>query len=294
MISGAMKIESMRVVPGKRFRLKDYDPADTAEFKSHEHAKATLQDSTERLASYQDLLYAEHSFSLLVILQGMDAAGKDSTVNHVMSGINPEGCQVYSFKQPSAQELDHDFLWRTYREMPQRGRIGIFNRSYYEEVLVVRVHPELLQSEHLPKLRRLGKKFWQHRFESINDVERHLVRNETVILKFFLHLSKEEQARRFLERVEDAKKNWKFSASDLHERGHWDSYQKCYEEMIRQTSTGYAPWYVVPADHKWFTHLAVSEIIVGTLKGLRLHYPTVTKAQRLQLKTARKALLRGA
>jgi len=210
-----------------------------------------------------------------------------------MSGVNPEGCEVFSFKTPSEHELSHDFLWRTYRESPERGRIGIFNRSHYEELLVVRVHPDLLKQEHLPGFTGPSKKFWQHRFESINDVERHLVRNGTVILKFFLHVSKAEQEKRFLERLNDPGKNWKFSEGDLHERLRWDDYMAAYEDMINHTSTEHAPWYIIPADHKWFTHLTVSDIVVDTLKKMDLKYPTPTDAQRAQLELAREALQRG-
>ena len=223
----------------------------------------------------------------------MDAAGKDGTIKHVMSGVNPEGCEVLSFKTPSEHELSHDFLWRIYRELPERGHIGIFNRSYYEEVLVVRVHPDLLKAEHLPGFTAPSKKFWQHRFESINDVERHLVRNGTAILKFFLHVSKEEQEKRFLERLNDPGKNWKFSEADLHERLRWDDYMAAYEDMINHTSTAHAPWYIIPADHKWFTHLTVSNIVVDTLKKMNLKYPTPTNAQRAQIALAKEALQRG-
>ncbi len=287
-----MKIKHLLAYPGKRIQLKDFDTADTAEFESHKHAKAKLDKNKELLAKYQDLLYADNSYSLLIILQAMDAAGKDSTVKHVMSGVNPEGCQAFSFKVPSQEELDHDFIWRAYRSLPERGRIGIFNRSYYEETLVVRVHPELLQNERLPGFKRPGEKFWRHRFESINDVERHLVRNGTVILKFFLHLSREEQRNRFLARLDDPAKNWKFSESDLHERRHWDDYQAAYQDMINHTSTKNAPWYIVPADHKWFEHLVVSEVIVQTLKSLKLNYPRVSQEQRHQLEKAQQLLLR--
>ena len=286
-----MKTKPLLAQPGKPIHLADFDTAYTGEFKSHAHAKGKLEHNKQRLAKYQDLLYAEHSYALLIILQAMDAAGKDSTVKHVMSGVNPEGCEVFSFKQPSAEELDHDFLWRTYRELPQRGRIGIFNRSYYEEVLVVRVHPELLQNERLPRFEKPDKKFWEHRFESINAMEQHLRRNGVVILKFFLHVSQEEQARRFLARIDDSTKNWKFSESDLHEREHWNDYQKCYEDMIQHTSTEHCPWYIIPADHKWFAHLAVSQVIVETLKGLNLRYPAVSRQQQKELDNARKVLL---
>jgi PPK2 family polyphosphate:nucleotide phosphotransferase len=293
MIGTRMNPKSMMATPGKHIRLKDFDPAFKGGYKSHAHAQSKLEDNVQRLAKYQDLLYSSHTYALLLVLQAMDAAGKDGTIKHVMSGVNPEGCEVFSFKAPSEHELSHDFLWRTYRELPQRGHIGIFNRSYYEEALVVRVHRDLLQREHLPGFTAPGKKFWQHRFESINDVERHLVRNGTVILKFFLHVSKAEQEKRFLERLNDAKKNWKFSEADLHERLRWDDYMAAYEDMINHTSTEHAPWYIIPADHKWFTHLTVSNIVVDTLKKMDLKYPTPTNAQRAQLALAKEALQRG-
>ncbi|MGB7554587.1 MAG: polyphosphate kinase 2 family protein [Candidatus Korobacteraceae bacterium] len=288
-----MNTESMMALPGKRIRLKDFDPAFKGGYRSHAHARSKLKSNVQRLAEYQDLLYSSHTYSLLLILQAMDAAGKDGTIKHVMSGVNPEGCQVFSFKTPSEHELSHDFMWRTYRELPERGQIGIFNRSYYEEVLVVRVHPDLLKHEHLPGFTAPSKKFWRHRFESINDVERHLVRNGTVILKFFLHLSRQEQEKRFLERLDDPSKNWKFSEADLHERLRWDDYMAAYEEMINHTSTRHAPWYIIPADHKWFTHLTVSDIVVQTLKDMRLKYPKVNDTQRAQLALAREALQSG-
>jgi PPK2 family polyphosphate:nucleotide phosphotransferase len=288
-----MKTKSLLALPGKHVQLKDFDPADTAEFESHEHAKARLQHNIERLQKYQDLLYADRSYALLLVFQGMDAAGKDSCIKHVMSGVNPEGCQVSTFSVPSQLELEHDFLWRVYRELPARGRIGIFNRSHYEEVLVVRVHPEKLADEHIPGIKSPDKKFWRHRFDSINHFEQHLTHTGTVIRKFFLHVSRQEQRKRFLERLDDPTKNWKFSDADLHERLSWNDYQRCYEEAIEGTSTKNAPWYIIPADHKWFTHLAVSEIIVQTLKELKLKYPAISQEQRKQLETAREALLHG-
>jgi PPK2 family polyphosphate:nucleotide phosphotransferase len=287
-----MKDNSFCATPGKRIRLKDFDPRDTGKYKSQHHAQKTLDNNIERLRHYQDLLYSEHSYSLLIILQAMDAAGKDGTINHVMSGVNPSGCEVHAFKQPSQQELDHDFLWRCYKEMPERGKIGIFNRSYYEEVLVTRVHPKFLDAERLPGFDGSNEKFWKHRFESINDMEKHLARNGTVILKFFLHLSKEEQARRLLERIEDSAKNWKFSEADLQERLRWNDYMACYEDMINHTSTRHAGWYIIPADNKWFTHLCVSDIIVKTLKDLNLKYPAVSAEQKERLREAREALTR--
>ena len=285
-----MNTAHLITTPHKRIRLKDFDPAHKGKYKSEAHAQTRLQENVQRLAKYQDLLNADRSYALLIILQAMDAAGKDGTIKHVMSGVNPAGCDVFSFKPPTQPALDHDFLWRSYRELPERGRIGIFNRSPYEEVLVVRVHPELLASEHLPGLKKPGEKFWKQRFQSLNDCERHLVRNGTVVLKFFLHVSQEEQKRRLLARLDDPKKNWKFSEADLHERLLWDEYMRAYEDMISHTSTAHAPWYIVPADHKWFAHLTVSDIIVDTLKGMDLKYPSVTAKQRARLAQARKTL----
>jgi len=285
-----MKNKAMIATPGKRFRMKDFDPSYTGEYKSQAQAQGKLENNVQRLAKYQDLLNSSHTYALLLIFQAMDAAGKDGTIKHVMSGVNPAGCEVVSFKEPSRQELDRDFLWRTYSELPERGRIGIFNRSYYEEVLVVRVHPELLSQEHLPEFKGPSQKFWEGRFESINDMERHVVRNGTVILKFFLNVSHEEQKKRLLERLEDPKKNWKFSEADLHERLLWDKYMKAYEDMINHTSTPHAPWHIIPADNKWFTHLTVSDIVVDTLKGMKLSYPTLTDEQRARLAKARRAL----
>ena len=287
-----MKGNRFYATPGKRIRLKDYDPADTGKYKSHAHAKKTLDHNIDRLRTYQDLLYSERSYSLLIILQAMDAAGKDGTINHVMSGINPAGCDVHAFKQPSPLELGHDFLWRCYKDLPERGKIGIFNRSYYEEVLVVRVHSQFLDTERLPGFAGANEKFWKHRFQSINDMEKHLERNGTVILKFFLHLSKAEQARRFLQRIKDPTKNWKFSDADLQERLRWDDYMACYEDMINHTSTRHAGWYIIPADNKWFTHLCVSDIVVETLKSLKLRYPAVSAEQKERLQAAREALTR--
>ena len=236
-----MKTGSLTAVPGTHIRLDDFDPAFTGKYKSHAHAKGKLRHNVERLTKYQDLLYSAHAYSLLIVLQAMDAAGKDGTIKHVMSGVNPEGCEVFSFKQPSQEELDHDFLWRAYRELPRRGYIGIFNRSYYEEVLVTRVHPELLVHEQLPGFQGPSREFWQQRFQSILDFERHLHRNGTLILKFFLHVSKEEQAKRLLVRMDDAAKNWKFSPADLKERLRWDDYMQAYEDMINHTSSSMLP-----------------------------------------------------
>ena len=283
--------KSYRIDDGKHFRLKDFDPADTGHWHSVENAREALQEGVLRMAELQDKLYAQGCWSLLLIIQALDAAGKDGTIKHVMSGVNPEGCEVYSFKTPSTTELQHDFLWRTTLRLPERGHIGIFNRSYYEEVLIVRVHPKVLEAEKLPPP-LLTKNIWEERFEDIRSFERHLARNGTVIRKFFLHVSKKEQKRRFLERLEQPQKNWKFSAADIHEREYWDDYQNAYEDMIRNTATKHAPWYVIPADNKWFTHLAVSAAIVDTLQELDPSYPKVDAAKHKELQTARRLLLK--
>jgi PPK2 family polyphosphate:nucleotide phosphotransferase len=280
---------SYRVDDGRHLHLKDFDPADTGHWRSVEHAQEDLQKDIARMADLQAKLYAQDCWALLLIFQAMDAAGKDGTIKHVMSGVNPEGCQVYSFKVPSEAELQHDFLWRTTRNLPERGHIGIFNRSYYEELLVVRVHPKALEDENLPAS-LVTKDIWEERFEDIRCFERHMARNGTVIRKFFLHLSKKEQKRRFLARLEEPGKNWKFSAADIHEREYWDDYQKAYEDMIRNTATRHAPWYVIPADNKWCTHLAVSAAIVETLEELNLAYPKVDAAKRRELQAARLTL----
>lgn len=278
------------VESGKHFRLKDCDPAATGHWKSKEHAAEALQQGIARTAELQDKLYAQNSWSLLLIFQALDAAGKDGIIKHVMSGVNPQGCQVYSFKAPSEPELQHDFLWRTTRVLPERGHIGIFNRSYYEEVLVVRVHPEILKSQRTPAS-LVGKHVWDERVEDIRSFERHMARSGTVIRKFFLHVSKKEQKRRFLERLDQPEKNWKFSAADIHEREYWDDYQNAYEEMIENTATEQAPWYVVPADNKWFTRLVVSTVLVETLESLNLSYPKVDEAKRKELEAAKKVLI---
>jgi PPK2 family polyphosphate:nucleotide phosphotransferase len=278
------------VESGKHFRLKDFDPADTAHLHSKDHAEKLLQEGIAKTAELQDRLYAQDRWALLLIFQAMDAAGKDGAIEHVMSGVNPQGCQVYSFKAPSDLELQHDFLWRTTCDLPERGHVGIFNRSYYEEVLVVRVHPEILKGQKTPPS-LVGKNIWEERFEDICGFERHMARNGTVIRKFFLHVSKKEQKKRFLDRLDEPKKNWKFSTSDVRERECWDDYQDAYEDMIRNTSTKHAPWYVVPADNKWFTRLVVSTVIVETLESLKLAYPTVDEAKRKELEAAKKLLL---
>jgi PPK2 family polyphosphate:nucleotide phosphotransferase len=283
--------KAFRVKDGDRFRLDAIDPGETLGFKSKEQAATALSEGVERLAALQEKLYADDHWAVLLIFQAMDAAGKDSTIKHVMSGVNPQGTQVFAFKTPSAEDLDHDFLWRTTRCLPERGRIGIFNRSYYEEVLVVRVHQEFLAKQHLPA-RLAGRTVWRQRFESINDHERHLVRNGTLVLKFFLHVSPDEQRRRFLARLEEPSKNWKFNAGDLAERDRWDEYMHAYEEMIQHTATRHAPWFVVPADHKWFTRLVVVESIIDALEGLDLAYPTLSADQRMAMKGAKAALER--
>jgi PPK2 family polyphosphate:nucleotide phosphotransferase len=290
-----MKIDKLlsnyRIEQGKHFRLEDYDPADTHGLKSElkPQAKQLLADGVEELSGLQNIFAAQSQRGMLIVFQAMDAAGKDSTIKHVMSGVNPQGVNVWSFKTPSAEELGHDYLWRTARCLPARGKIGIFNRSYYEEVLVVRVHPEVLQNEKLPE-EMVSKHIWQERFEDINGFERYLTRNGIAVLKFFLHLSKKEQKRRFLERLENAEKNWKFSAADVKERQCWDDYQNAYEEMIQHTAAKHAPWYVVPADNKWFTRLVVSQAIVDTLKGFDLKYPKIGGPEKTALAEARRKL----
>jgi PPK2 family polyphosphate:nucleotide phosphotransferase len=278
-----------RIESGKGFRLKDFDPESTGHFRSKEHTQEMLDRGIEEMADLQDKLYAQDVWAVLVIFQAMDAAGKDGVIKHVMSGVNPQGCQVYSFKAPSSEDLNHDFLWRTSRLLPERGHIGIFNRSYYEEVLVVRVHPEVLKKERVPKA-LLGKNLWEQRFEDICNFEKYLSHNGIVVRKFFLNVSKKEQKRRFLERLETPAKNWKFSTGDVHERQSWDDYASAYEEMIAETSTKHAPWYVVPADAKWYTRVVVAAAIVDTLQELKLAYPTVDGAQKKELEQARAQL----
>src|ERR1039457_4951076 len=281
--------KTYRVESGKHFRLKDFDSADTGHWHSKEHAEEALQLGIARTAELQSELYAQDNWALLLIFQAMDAAGKDGAIKHVMSGVNPQGCQVYSFKIPSDIELQHDFLWRTTHCLPERGHIGIFNRSYYEEVLVVRVHPQILESQKLPKS-LVTKHIWQERFEDINNFERYLTRNGTAVVKFFLHVSKKEQKRRFMERLDTPDKNWKFSSSDVKERQCWDEYQEAYEDMIGHTASEHAPWYVVPADNKWFTRLVVSQAVVDALKGMNLKYPKLSSAERAALAQARQQL----
>ena len=284
--------DAFEVKHGSSFRLKDYDPGDSRGIHSKEKANRLLQESKEVLADRQERLYAQDQWAVLLIIQAMDAAGKDSLIKHVMSGVNPQACEVSSFKQPSSEELNHDFLWRTTRRLPERGKIGIFNRSYYEEVLVVRVHQEFLAKQRLPE-ELVAKQIWKERFEDICNFEKYLTRNGVVIRKFFLNVSKEEQKKRFLARLDEPGKNWKFSEADVRERQHWHEYMNAYEDMIRHTSTPEAPWYVIPADHKWFTHLAVSSAIIQTLEKLDLKLPRVDKERRKQLEAARQELLKS-
>ncbi|MGO8765007.1 MAG: ADP-polyphosphate phosphotransferase [Limisphaerales bacterium] len=288
-----MKIETkkFRVSENEKVRLKKWPTRIKPFYQSDEEYKDVLAGHIKELSRRQGMLYANNRYALLLIFQAMDAAGKDGAIKHVMSGVNPQGCQVFSFKQPSAAELAHDFLWRTSRALPERGRIGIFNRSYYEEVLIVRVHKEILQAEELPEKSPDDKKFWEHRYHSITEFEKHLYRNSTRVVKFFLHLSKDEQRKRFLARIDDPSKNWKFSQSDLAERGFWNEYQAAYEECLRATSTEDAPWFVVPADDKKNARLIISQIVLDTLKDLKLSYPEVSKERHRELLAIRKQLV---
>ena len=279
-----------RIDKSAKFRLSKHDPADCCGLSLDKtEAKVMLSEGIERLSDLQERLYASDRWSVLIVLQAMDAAGKDSVIKHVMTGLNPQGVEVHAFKQPSEDELNHDFLWRAGKRLPESGRIGIFNRSYYEEVLVVRVHPELLAAQHLPD-HVTGPKLWQHRFDDIRNFERHLARNGTLILKFFLNVSREEQRQRFLDRIDEPAKNWKFSMADVSERKRWDDYMAAFDEMIRETSRPEAPWYVVPADNKWFTRLVVAAAMVEALEGLGLQFPKVGGKMRKELQQAKKAL----
>jgi len=280
-----------RVTRSGKFRLKNIDPGETLGLKSEDkpRAKEALTLGVEALAELQDKLYAQDKWAVLLIFQAMDAAGKDGAIKHVMSGVNPQGCQVFSFKSPSAEDLDHDYLWRCMKCLPNRGHIGIFNRSYYEETLVVRVHPEFLAKQKIPPS-LITKNIWQERFQDIRGFERYLTRNGIVVVKFFLHVSKKEQKRRFLERADTPEKNWKFSASDMAERGYWDQYQKAYEDMIRNTATKESPWYVVPADNKWFTRVVVAAAVIDTLAALNVKYPRVDPAKLREIAAAKRAL----
>lgn len=291
-------IDLFRVPAGATVRLKDHNSgwAQTEEMEElgkdslKERARQTLDQNLADLTEAQELLYADDRYAVLIVLQAMDAAGKDGTIKHVMSGVNPQGCQVFSFKKPSAEDLDHTFLWRYMKCLPERGRIGIFNRSYYEDVLVVKVHPELLAAQNLPA-KKFGAKFWDQRYKDINAFERHLVRNGTVVLKFFLNVSKEEQKKRFLERLDRPDKHWKFSAADLAERAHWGRYMRAYSDCLSATSTKWAPWYVVPADHKWITRAIVADVVTTTIRSLDLKYPEITDEKREQLAEARRQLM---
>lgn len=280
--------------PGKKHKVSDFDTSYKAGIGGKDDGILLLEQNVNEMIELQEKLYAHNKYSVLLIFQAMDAAGKDGTIKHVMSGLNPQGCEVYSFKAPSAAELDHDYMWRTNRCLPERGRFGIFNRSYYEEVLVVKVHPEFLMAQNLPGIKNTGnvtKKFWQSRYRQINDLEKHLTENGTVVLKFFLNVSKEEQKKRFLERIDDPAKNWKFSSNDVKEREHWDEYMKAYSEMLTATSTEYAPWYVIPADRNWFMRYAVSNIIIHRLRELKLAFPVLAESEQQKLEEARQMLM---
>ncbi len=288
------KDENLLVKPGSKVNLSDYDTRYTGGFNDKEDASEMLAKDITRLAELQDMLYAMNKYSLLVVFQAMDAAGKDGTIKHVMTGVNPQGCNVTSFKQPSVDELEHDFLWRITKAMPKRGMIAIFNRSHYEEVLVTRVHPEYIVSQNIPgaeTVKKIDKKFWQKRYEIINNFEKQAYENGTIILKFFLHLSKDEQKERFLARIDEPEKNWKFSTSDVKERQLWDKYMEAFEQAIENTSTEYAPWYIIPADRKWFMRAAVGDIIVGTLEKMDLAYPTINEKEKQELQEAKMLIL---
>ncbi|MCW5966159.1 MAG: polyphosphate kinase 2 family protein [Bryobacterales bacterium] len=284
-------LKSLRVPPGKKVNLrKDYPTALKVPAVDKNGARELLDEGTRRIAALQDKLYAQNTYAILMIFQALDAAGKDGTIKHVMSGINPQGCQVFSFKAPSQQELDHGYLWRNFLTLPERGRIGIFNRSYYEEVLVVRVHPEFLAAQQIPES-RLGKGIWKQRFEEINNFEKYLVGNGTIVLKYFLHVSKDEQKKRFIERIDNPNKNWKFSVNDIRERAFFDDYLDAFEDCFRNTSTPWAPWHVIPADSKPLARVAVADILCRTLEGLKLRYPEVSQEKRVELLQARERLL---
>ena len=285
-----MKIDRFRIAEGKKLDLKDHPTGFTGDYTDKDSAVKDLEQNVRKLASMQDMLYAQDVYSLLIIFQAMDAAGKDGAIDKVMSGINPQGCHVVSFKQPSSEELQHDYLWRCQKNLPERGKIGVFNRSHYEEVLVVRVHPSIIQGQLLPDEVKSDKDIWKKRFRQIRDWEDHLHENGTHVIKFFLNVSKEEQKERFLARIDEPEKNWKFSMGDAKERGHWDDYMHAYTEAIQATSTDKSPWYIIPADKKWFTRWAVSEVIVQKLKSMDLAYPTVSDAHRAELLEAKRVL----
>jgi len=295
MLNRKQIVKQFRVEPGEKFRLKDHDPGwdgddDVPKAERKKIAQEVLTQDVSALAEAQELLYASDTWSLLVIFQAIDAAGKDGTIKHVMSGVNPQGVQVYSFKHPSAEELDHDFLWRCNKALPERGRIGIFNRSYYEEVLIVKVHPEMVSAERIPGADPEDEKFWERRYASINSFEKHLARNGTAIVKFFLNVSQDEQRQRFLDRINEPAKHWKFNAADLAERAYWDDYMRAYEECLTATSTKHAPWYVIPADHKWVTRAAVAIVLIETIRGLDLKWPKITDQQKKQIDEAKRLL----
>ncbi|MEN8120502.1 MAG: polyphosphate kinase 2 family protein [Bacteroidota bacterium] len=288
-----VKIDKLRASAGEKISLKNFDPGYTGEYKEKD-AKKKLKKNIDKLDDLQYTFYASDSHSLLIVLQAMDAAGKDGAIRHVMSGINPQGCEIHNFRSPSKNELDHDFLWRHYLKLPERGQIGIFNRSHYENVLVTKVHPEYILGEQLPgveSLKDVNDQFWMNRYEQINNFEKTIHQNGTVIIKFFLHLSKEEQKNRFLDRINEPDKNWKFSYGDIEEREHWDEYQNAFEQAISNTSTKYAPWYVIPADNKWFSRIAISDIIIHTLKSLDLKIPELEAKERAKLEKAKDILL---
>lgn len=289
-----MNIHKYKVDPGQSFSLDQYDPADSGRFKTKKSANTQLKKDVEQMAALQYKLYAENRRAILIVFQAMDSAGKDSAIRHIMTGINPQGCEVHSFKHPSAEELEHDYLWRHYIHLPDRGRIGIFNRSHYENVLITKVHPELLLSENLPGIHSVSdvkKVFWEKRYRQINEFEKTVSENGTTILKFFLHLSKKEQKKRFLERIENTAKHWKFSAADIHERAFWDDYQSAYSMAIKATSTAWAPWYIIPADHKWYSRILVANIIVDTMEKMDIRLPEVTPELLQLLEKGRQSLL---
>mgnify|MGYP001187726358 CR=1 FL=1 len=289
-----LKDQSILAVPGKKHQVSDFSHEYTADVKDKDTAIRMLEANIQELIGEQDKLYADNRFAVLLIFQAMDAAGKDGTIKNVMSGLNPQGCQVYSLKSPSPDELDHDYIWRTYKCLPERGRFGIFNRSYYEEVLVVKVHPEYLIRQQLPGIRHVTEVspgFWKDRYRQINDLERHLTENGTMVIKFFLNVSKDEQKKRFLDRINDPARNWKFSAADVQERLHWDEYMEAYSDMLTHTSTDFAPWYVIPADRKWFMRYAVSNIIINRISELKVEYPVLPDDEQKKLAEAREMLL---
>ncbi|MBU0487882.1 MAG: polyphosphate kinase 2 family protein [Bacteroidetes bacterium] len=289
-----IRINELKVNSGKDVKISDFDPAYKGDFKRKKDAKEFLHETIQKLSDLQDVLYASDRYALLLIFQAMDAAGKDGAIKHVMSGINPQGCQVFSFKQPSVEELEHNYLWRNYKALPERGRIGIFNRSYYEEVLVTRVHPEYLLNQRLPDVNCIldvDKRFWKRRFEQINNFEKNLIENGTIVLKFFLNVSLDEQKNRFLERIDNPEKNWKFSTADIEERKYWDKYMEAYEDMFSHTSTKWAPWHIIPADNKWFSRAAIGHIIADKLESLNLQYPKVSEEKKAELEKIREILI---